>query len=76
MHDTVGDIAIIRQKQQTFGVAIKPPDRIDPLRNRHQIHHSAAIALILDGGDVAPRFIHKDIARTLRLENFAVDFDY
>jgi len=75
MHHTIGDITVIRQEQQSFGIAIEPPDRIDTLWNRHEIHHCPSITLILDGCDVAPRFVHEDVARTLRLENFAVDFD-
>lgn len=75
VHHAVRNIAVIGQEQQALGVAIEPPDGIDPLRHRDEIHHRPAIAFIFRGRDVSARFVEQDVTRSLRLEQFAVDAD-
>lgn len=76
MHHAVGDIAVVGEQQQTFGVAIEPPNWIDPLGDVNQPHHRPAVALILDGGDVAARLVENEIARAGALDGIAVDEDH
>ena len=75
VHDAVRDVAVVGQQQETFGVAIEAADRVDPLRDPDDIHHGAAIPLILGRRDVSARLVEDQVPRTLRPEEFSVNLD-
>ncbi len=73
MHDAVRDIAIIREQQQSLCVSVEPADWIDALSSLDKIHDGPTIALIFDCGDVARRFVEKNVSRLLGTEELAID---
>lgn len=75
MHDPIGDIAVVGEKEEPLGVAVESPDRVNPLRNLDDVHHGAAVSLVLRRGDVAARFVEDEVARSLRAQQLAVDAD-
>jgi hypothetical protein len=75
MHDPIRHVPVVGQEQQTLGVAIEPPDRVDALRHRDQIHHGPAVAFVFGGRDIAARLVEQDVPRPLCLQDLAVDTD-
>ena len=75
VHNAIGDIAVVREEQQPFRVAIEPSNRVDPLWNVDQLHHGPAVALILDGRDVAAWLVEDEVAHARTLDWVAVDED-
>jgi hypothetical protein len=57
VHDPIGDVAVVGQQEQPFGVAVKPAHRIDPLRDLDDVHDGAPVPLVLRGRDVAAGFV-------------------
>ena len=75
VHDPVGDVAVVGEQEQPFGVAVEPADRVHPLRHLDKIHHGAAVTFVFCRRDVAAGFVEEEVARPLRLEQLAVDAD-
>jgi hypothetical protein len=75
VHDPVRDIAIIREKQQSFGFTIQPANRIDTLPGLDEVHDFPAIALVFNRRDVPTWFVEKDVPWLLGLEMFSVNSD-
>ncbi|MEA2528290.1 MAG: hypothetical protein QOF73_5517 [Thermomicrobiales bacterium] len=75
MHDPIGHIAVIRQEEQSFGVAVKASDRIDPFRHLDEVHHGPSVPLVLRRRDIATWLVQDQVSGTLGTENFAVDTD-
>jgi hypothetical protein len=75
VHDAVRDVAVVRQQQQTFGVAVEPAHRVDPLRDPDDVHHRAAIPLVLRRRDVATRLVEDQVPRTLRPQELPIHPD-
>jgi hypothetical protein len=75
VHDPVGDVAVVGQQQQTLGVAIEAAHWVDALRDLDDVHHRAAVPLVLGRRDVTARFVEDQVPRTLRPEELAVDSD-
>ncbi|CAN5349439.1 hypothetical protein BH09CHL1_BH09CHL1_09660 [soil metagenome] len=76
MHHAVGEFAVIREQQQTFGVAIEPTDRIETLRSLHKFHHGLAIAIVAGGGNEPAWFVEHDVAAALRTHHFTIDANF
>jgi len=75
VHDAVGDVAVVGEQQQTFGLAVEASDRVDPLRNLDQLHHRLAVALVAHGRDIAAGLVEQQVARRLASEQLAVNVD-
>jgi hypothetical protein len=66
VHDPIGNIAIVGEKQQALGVAIQSTHRKDSFRNPDQVHHGPAAALVVGRRYVAGWFVQDQIAKCLR----------
>ena len=75
VHDPVGQLAIIREEQQSLGVAVEPSNGVEALGGVDEIHHRTPLALVAGGGDVAARFVEHDVAAALRANEFAINAD-
>lgn len=76
VHHPIGDIAIVGEEQQAFGITIETTNRINALRDMDQIHHGPAVSLVFGCGDISTRFIENQIARTLRPDKIAIDANH
>jgi hypothetical protein len=76
MHHAVGELAVIREQEQTFGIAIEPADRIEPFRCLHQFHHRLAVAVVAGGGNETAWFVEHHVAAALRAHHFAIDANF
>ena len=75
MHDSVGEIAVIGEQEQAFGVAVEAANRVDALRHVDEFHHRPALALVVDRGDKTRRLVEHDDPRPLRPQDLAIDPD-
>jgi hypothetical protein len=73
VHDAVRHVAVVREEQQSLSVAVEPADREDALLHVDQVHHGPAIALVLDGRDVAAWLVQDQVAQRLRTNDPLVD---
>ena len=73
MHHPVRQLAVVRQQQQPFGIAVKPADGIEALGRVDEIHHGSALTLVARRRDVAAWFIEHDVAAALRPNHLAID---
>lgn len=46
VHNSVGELAVVRQQQQSLGVAIEPANRQDAALHTDEIHHRVATTFI------------------------------
>jgi len=75
VHHPIGDIAVVREEQQAFSVAVQPADRKDALGYVDQIHDRPAATLVVHRRDIATRLVQDQIAERLRGEQLAVHAD-
>jgi hypothetical protein len=75
VHDPIGDVAVVGEEEEPFGVAIESTDRIDPFRNLNDVHDGAPVSFVFRRRDVAPRLVQNQVARALRAQQFAIDPD-
>jgi hypothetical protein len=75
MHDTVGNLPVIRQQQQPLGLTIEPTDGNHSLVDRYKIHHRVPPALVGRCGDVAARLVQQYVSEARTRDQFAVDLD-
>ena len=79
MHQPLGQIAVTREKQETFGVVIQPSHGIDVVAHaagREQVDDGWTLLRIRTAGDVAARFVHQDVATSgCGFDAAAVDAD-
>lgn len=73
MHDPVGEITVVGEQQQSFGVAVEPSHGIDAFGHVDETHHRPPVALILDGRDEAARLVEQEVARPLAFDRVAID---
>lgn len=66
MHDPVRDVAVVGQQQETLGVTVQPPHRVNPLPDLDDVHYRPAVSLVLRRRDIAARFVEDQIPRSLR----------
>lgn len=76
VHDPIRDVAIVREEQQSFGVPIEAPDRVDTLRHLDKLHYRAAVSLVAECRDEARRFVQGYDAGPLGAEDLSVDPDF
>jgi hypothetical protein len=73
MDQGMGELAIIRQDQQPFAVAIQPPHGEQALlRIGHEIPKGPALAGIPTGAQNIPGFVEKQILKGFRLDRMPV----
>ncbi len=75
MHDAVGDLAIVRQQQQSLGLAIETAYRNDTLVDGHEVHDGVSAALVRHRRDVTTRLVEQNVASAHSRDQLAVDFD-
>jgi hypothetical protein len=75
VHHPVRDVTIVREQDEPLRIAIEPTDRVNTLRDIHEVHDGPAAAFVLDGGDEAGWFVEQDEARFLAAQGFAIDAD-
>lgn len=75
VHDPVRDVTIVRQQQQSLGVAIEPPDRNHPPLNTHQVHDGIAPTLVGCRRDIALGLVKQQVSSSRIGDELAVDFD-
>ena len=62
-----GEIAVVGENEQPFGVEIEPADRIDVLPHAFQeIENGGPVLGVRSRGDIAARLVEKKIAMLLR----------
>jgi hypothetical protein len=57
VHHAIGDIAVVREEEQSFSFPVETADGIDPLLGIDQIHHGPTVAFVFGRGDVAARLV-------------------
>jgi hypothetical protein len=75
VHDPVGDVAVVGEEEETFGVAVEPTHRVDPFPDLDDVHHRPAVAFVFRSRDIAARFVEDQIARPLCPEQLPIDLD-
>jgi hypothetical protein len=77
MRELGGELAVVGQEQQPFGVVVEPPDRVDILAHTgEQLDDRAAPLRIRSRRDDAGRFVEQDVAMSLGcLDSAAVHLD-
>jgi hypothetical protein len=75
MHDAVGDLAVVGQQQQAFGLPVQPADRDDPLVDGNEVHNGVAAALVGGCRDVATRLVEQNVPPANDRDELPVDFD-
>jgi hypothetical protein len=73
MHNTIGDVAIVGEQQESLSFAIESTDWIDALFRVNQIHDGPAITFVFRRRDIAPRLVEQNVPGRLGLEQNAVD---
>ena len=73
MHHPVGDVPVIGEEQQPFGLTVQPTDREDALGDVDQVHHGPAAALVVHRRDVAGRLVQDQVAERLRWQELAIN---
>jgi hypothetical protein len=77
-HDAVGELAVVREKQQAFAVEIEPADRVHAGTVAAQIGHDGRTALGVGlGGNDVFGLVERDVDRLRgsRAEKLTIDFD-
>jgi hypothetical protein len=77
MRDLEGEVAVVGQEDQPFGVKIETAHGIDPLADAFdQIDHGPAALRVFDRGHHFLRLVEKDVAMGLGAgDELPVDFD-
>ncbi len=75
MHHSVGDVPVVGQKEQPFGVPVEAADRVDALTGRNQVHNGPPRSLVVGRGDVPSRLVEQYVPQGLGTEGLAVDDD-
>ncbi len=66
---------VVGQQQQPRGILVQASDRVNPLRNIHQIRNQF-FARLLAARDISPGLVERDIEQALPGQNrFSVDFN-
>ncbi len=74
MHETVGQVAIVGQQQQTLTVFVEPAHGVDALADvRHQIDGARPAGRIEVGAEVAARLIDQPVDELLAVQRLAID---
>src|SRR4029453_6872616 len=77
MGESSGEVAVVREDQQPFGLEVESPNRIDVVAHTGQeIDHRRSPLWIRWGGDVAAWLVQEEIAMSLGQRNApAIDTD-
>jgi hypothetical protein len=79
MREMRGEITVTRQQQQSLGVEVEAPDRVDVFANAaffQEVYYGGAVLRVRTAGDVAARLVHQDIDSSAgRLDAPAIDAD-
>ena len=76
MHQLVGHLSVIRQKQQSFGSVVEAPHGINPRGyGCHEVHHRGTALGVESRGDISPRFVEKVILSIFGLNVDHASFD-
>jgi len=62
VQETVGQLAVVGEEQQTLGVEVEAPDRIQLARvGRQEIEDDGPAGRIAPGGDVSARLVEEQV---------------
>jgi hypothetical protein len=79
MREMRGEITVTRQQQQSLGVEVEAPDRVDVFANAaffQEVYYGGAVLRVRTAGDVAARLVQEDVLVGFGARKpTAVDFD-
>ena len=76
MRQQLGELAVVGEHQQAFGVEVEPADRERPRLGRHELDHRRPALRIVRGRDVARGLVQQPVhARLVDDDRHAVDDD-
>jgi len=77
MGETVRQLTVVGQEEQSFTFKIQPPDRVDSPLHVDQVQHGRPAVGIADGRDITGRLIEHDVDLGLfRLDAAAIHFNH
>src|ERR1051326_446112 len=76
MRQALGEVAVIRKDEETFGLRVEPADIEEAWQmRRQQIEDRVARVRIVARGDETRRLMEHDVEPALAVNQFAVNFD-